>query len=587
MRIAKHYDIVIAGGGLAGLTLARQLLRETDKTVLLLDRRATVPSPHQKYGEATVQLSGYYFAKVLDLEEELLLTQLPKYNLRFYWKTEGRDNRDFEDYSHAYIRKISNIPTYQLDRNTFEAVVFELNSRDPRFTFAGGVVPDGVRFGKDGARHSVRLRAGERYGRVSCDWFVDTTGRGRFLARRLELRRPNAIRHGAYYMWCDGHLNIERLTDQPWNAVRTKADRQALGHYPFWLATNHFCEEGLWFWVIPLRHKTSLGLVFEHGCVDPGEVNSQAKLTDWVCRHFPAFARDLPQRKILHFSGLADFSHGCAQTISAERWALAGEAGRFLDPLYSPGSDFIALHNTMIVDAVKTTDRTELEGKCRRAEQMVRALYEAFVPTYATSYVTLGDPETYSLKYTWELAVYFGFYVFPFINDFFTDARFAPGFLKRFSRLGRLNHALQQLFADFYRWRVRTCEPLRDRVFFDFMTFPALVAAETTFYKVGVSIEESRAVLDEQLGHLEVFARWIAAYLVSRAIDQPAALDDRAFVESLDVEHLEFDPPALAARYRAVAGTAGAYSWPFDPHLYDGFRTPLKADAKRALRRTA
>src|SRR4029078_3968112 len=104
MRIAKHYDIVIAGGGRAGLALARKLLRETDKTVLLLDRRATVPTPHQKYGEATVQLSGYYFAKVLDLEEELLLTQLPKYNLRFYWKSEGRDNRSFEDYSHAYIR---------------------------------------------------------------------------------------------------------------------------------------------------------------------------------------------------------------------------------------------------------------------------------------------------------------------------------------------------------------------------------------------------------------------------------------------------------------------------------------------------
>src|SRR4029079_942893 len=150
-----------SAGARPGRPLSRHLLRQPDKTVLLLDRRATVPTPHQKYGEATVQLSGYYFAKVLDLEEELLLTQLPKYNLRFYWKSEGRDNRSFEDYSHAYIRKISNIPTYQLDRNTFEAVIFELNSRDPRFTFAGGVVPDGVRFGKDGARHSVRLRAGE------------------------------------------------------------------------------------------------------------------------------------------------------------------------------------------------------------------------------------------------------------------------------------------------------------------------------------------------------------------------------------------------------------------------------------------
>ncbi len=587
MRIAKHYDVVIAGGGLAGLCLARQLLRETDKTVLLVDRRPTVPGPHQKYGEATVQLSGYYFAKVLDLEEELLLTQLPKYNLRFYWKTEGTDPSQFENYSQAFIRKISNIPTYQLDRNKFEAVIFMLNARDPRFTFAGGVVPHAIRFGKDGDRHRLRLRAGERYGNVSCDWFVDTTGRGRFLARRLELRRPNAIRHGAYYMWCDGHLNIERLTDQTWSEQRTKPDRQALGHYPFWLATNHFSEEGLWFWVIPLRNRTSLGLVFEHGCVDPQEVNSQEKLTDWVCRHFPLFARDLPQRKILHFSGLADFSHGCAQTISAERWALAGEAGRFLDPLYSPGSDFIALHNTMIVDAVKSTDRGELEAKCRRSEQLVRALYEAFVPSYAQSYIALGDPEAYSLKYSWELAVYFGFYVFPFINDFFTEPRFVPGFLKRFSRLGRLNHSLQKLIADFYRWRMRECEPLPEKVFFDFMTFPALAAAETTFYRVGVSVEESRRVLDEQLGHLEPFALWIAAWIASRAIDEREALTDRAFVESLDIETMIFDPPALAARYAALAGSKGRYEWPFDPHLYEAFRTPLRPAAKRALRRSA
>ena len=71
-QTTQHYDVVIIGAGLAGLSLARQLLLNSDKTILLLEKRTAIPMALQKYGEATVQLSGYYFSKVLDLEEHLL-----------------------------------------------------------------------------------------------------------------------------------------------------------------------------------------------------------------------------------------------------------------------------------------------------------------------------------------------------------------------------------------------------------------------------------------------------------------------------------------------------------------------------------
>ena len=62
MRITQHYDVIIIGAGLAGLSLARQLLLNSEKTILLLEKRATIPMALQKYGEATVQLSAYYFS---------------------------------------------------------------------------------------------------------------------------------------------------------------------------------------------------------------------------------------------------------------------------------------------------------------------------------------------------------------------------------------------------------------------------------------------------------------------------------------------------------------------------------------------
>ncbi|MBP9146238.1 MAG: hypothetical protein KBF21_06465 [Thermoanaerobaculia bacterium] len=579
MQLADTYDVVIIGAGLAGLTLSRQLLRETDKRILLVDRWKHIPSPRQKYGEATVQLSGYYFAKVLDLEEHLLLEHLPKYNLRFYWKSAGRDNRQFEDYSQAYVRKISNVPTYQLDRNALEAELLRLNLLDPRFTFVGGLEPEGIDLATDETSpHVVHLK-GEGWSdtRIAAHWVVDSSGRGRFLARKLEMRRQNAIRHGAFYMWVEGHVNIERLTDLPWKQVRLKTDRQELGLYPFWLATNHFCEQGLWFWVIPLRGKTSLGLVFEHGAVDPQEVKNPAGFTDWVCRHFPLFERDLPNRKVLHFSGLADYSHGCAQSISADRWAISGEAGRFLDPLYSPGSDFIALHNTMIVDAIRSSGRPEREAKCRQHETLVRALYEAFVPGFAESYVALGDPEAYSLKYTWELTVYYAFYVFPFINDLFTDARFVPGFLRRFGRLGRINQGLQETIRDFYHWRKSAGAPLPGPIFWEFMNLAPLAEAEKAFYEIGVPVGGAHEVLDRQLANLEELARMIMAWIASRVVDDPAALHDRAFVDAIDLDDLRFDADALRGRWVSLGGSAGRKEWRFDPSLLERFRTPLDA----------
>src|SRR6266436_9852771 len=157
MRTVNHCDVVIIGAGLAGLSLSRQLLLNSDKKILLLDKRSQIPSPHQKVGEATVQLSAYYFSKVLDLEEHLLREHLMKYNLRFYWKTAGRENLNFEDYSQSYIRNLSNIASYQLDRNKLEAEMLRLNLEHQNFTFRKSVTDLNVSLSEDGP-HAVSFK---------------------------------------------------------------------------------------------------------------------------------------------------------------------------------------------------------------------------------------------------------------------------------------------------------------------------------------------------------------------------------------------------------------------------------------------
>src|ERR1700694_5724702 len=152
----KFYDVVIIGTGLAGLTLSRQLMLYTNKSVLLLDKRVNPPrEAPQKYGESLLQCSGYYFSRVLDLEEHLLIKHYLKYNLRFYWPTEGLANQGFEDYSQSYIRKISNIATFQLDRNLLEEHLLKVNTSTDRCEFIGGVRNAGVDLGENGNEHRV------------------------------------------------------------------------------------------------------------------------------------------------------------------------------------------------------------------------------------------------------------------------------------------------------------------------------------------------------------------------------------------------------------------------------------------------
>ncbi len=567
----NNYDVVIIGGGLAGLSLARHLLLETDKRVLLLEQRESIPAKKQKYGESSVQVAGYYYAKVLGLEEYLFLHQFMKYNLRFYWKTSGRANDRFEDYSQAYIRTFSNIPCYQLDRNTFEAELLRRNLENSRFSLQTSIRNLDVSLSEDCSPHEVHFEVDSQQQTARANWVVDTSGRGRHLSRKMEMIEETPIQHGSAFMWVDGLVDIEKLTDSSPRDVRLNKDRRKTGHSPQWLGTNHFMGEGFWFWVIPLQGKTSLGVVFDNATFPRERVTSAEKLRDWICEEFPLFERDLYGREILDYSALKSYAHGCKQTISPARWAMSGEAGRFTDPLYSPGSDFIALHNSLIVDAILTEKPAELQRKCWLYEMLMESMYNSLLPTYARSYDVLGDQEAFVLKYTWELSIYFSFFVFPFINDLATNSEFVPAFLSRFSRLGAMNAKVQQFLSDFYQWKKINGRSPSEPVFYDFMQLEPLKRAEQTFYQVGVTGDEAKTVLDDQLVSLKELAKFIVAYIYSVVLDDERVLTNGSFVASIDLKNLAFDTACMQRHYDSHSGSEHVYKWTLNPRALHSF----------------
>ena len=578
MNADKEYDVIITGAGLAGLSLARQLMLYTGRTVLLLDKQENPPGRSQKVGESLVQLGGYYLSKTLDLEEHLVTNHYLKYNLRFHWKTAAEGQDYWDNVSSASIRTQSNIGTFQVDRNLLERHMLEVNKANPRFRFMGGAKNIQVELSEDGGPHQVKWTGGEAAPQqASATWVVDASGRPGILKRSLSLAKPNNIRHGSTWAWVDGLVNPELMTKYPLKERLAHRKRQKLGNYPFFLATNHFCGEGRWFWVIPLHGMTSLGLVYDHAVVNPEEVSNGRKMLDWVAKEWPMFAEDFRNRKIVDEGRFVDFSYDAQQTISAKKWAITGEAGRFSDPLYSPGTDLIAIYNTLIVDAVESKDEARLQAKCEFFEQIERVMYESYVPSYSISYNCLGDAETLTLKYTFELAIYFGFFVLPFINQLFANPQFMKTYLRKFALFGPINKNLQMFLRDYFTWKkagglTTPGEPAH----IDFYDMEPLRMSEKLFYEIGLSVEEAEDKLDMHVERIKEFARYIIAHVYAVVLGDKRVLLNAPFVSGLKLRDTSFDPVRMREDYARFADSdqthqSQIYPWKLNPFALEEF----------------
>src|SRR4051812_38134629 len=106
------YDVVIAGGALAGAATGILLLREQPGLrVLIVEKSAAFG---RRVGEATVEVSGYFLCRVLGLTSYLNDAHLVKQGMRF-WFTNSQA-QDLAGCSEIGGKYLSRVPAFQVDR---------------------------------------------------------------------------------------------------------------------------------------------------------------------------------------------------------------------------------------------------------------------------------------------------------------------------------------------------------------------------------------------------------------------------------------------------------------------------------------
>lgn len=352
------YDVTIIGAGPSG-AIAAALLAQKGHSVCVLERETF---PRFSIGESLLPQCMSFIEEAAMLDAVNAMNAQRKDGASFHYKGQ---NIDF-DFAHKSSEGPS--ATFQVIRANFDKVLIDEAVKSGAKLFYNTTVNDG-KFSKSKTTLNVSDSSGAR--EITSRFCLDASGYGRVLPRLLDLNKPSSYPNRTSY-----------FTHVKDNMNKNAHNRDHI------LITVHPDHKDVWFWLIPFSDGTSsIGVVGKDEYFSALE--HEGKSQQDILKHF--ISGDPNLNEILSNAEyhvptqkLSGYSCG-VKSLYGDGYALLGNAGEFLDPVFSSGVT-IAMKSASL--AANTLDRqlrgdtvnweTEFSEPLMRGVETFRAFVESW-----------------------------------------------------------------------------------------------------------------------------------------------------------------------------------------------------------------
>jgi flavin-dependent dehydrogenase len=304
----EQVEILIIGAGPSG-AVAAALLHKQGRKVLVIEREQF---PRFSIGESLLPQSMAY------LEEAGMLQAVVEAGFQFKNGAAFVHNGKYTDFDFRQKHSKGWGTTYQVQRADFDHL---LAKEAERFGVEVRYRHEVTTVDLEGELACVSVKApdGSAY-QIKAQFILDASGFGRVLPRLLDLETPSnfPVRGAIFTHVQDG------ITDRGFDRSKIRV-------------TVHPDHCNVWFWTIPFAGgRCSLGVVAETSFLEQFEGTPTERLTAIVGQD-PSLKKllenavwDTPARQIVGYSANVERLWG-------NKFALLGNAGEFLDPVFSSG----------------------------------------------------------------------------------------------------------------------------------------------------------------------------------------------------------------------------------------------------------